>query len=59
VVDDAILQNNHVSLGIEDVKSLISCFLLCIWLCFVVLQVIMFNIVFKWSGLGEVVLVME
>ncbi len=31
----------------------------CFWLCFVVLQIIMFNVVLQWSGFGELVLVME
>ncbi len=46
-------------IGIEDAKSPVSCFLFCIWLCFVVLQIIMFNIVFQWSNLSELVLVMD
>jgi len=32
---------------------------LCFWLCFVVLQVTMFNVVLQWSGFGELVLGME
>jgi len=29
------------------------------WLCFVVLQVTMFNVVLQWNGFGELVSVME
>ncbi len=43
----------------EDAESPISCFLFYIWLCFVILQVITFNIIFQWSGLGELVSMME
>jgi hypothetical protein len=38
-------------------KVQLLCF--CFWLCFVVLQVIVFNVVFQWSGFGELVSVME
>ncbi len=55
MVDDAKLLNSYASLGIEDVKTPISC----IWLCFIVLQVIVFNIVLQLSGLGELVSMME
>jgi hypothetical protein len=34
-------------------------FVFCFWLCFVVLQVIVFTVVFQWSGFGELVPVME
>jgi hypothetical protein len=43
----------------KDTKSLVSCFLFCFWLCFVVLQVTKFNVVLQWSGFGELVSVME
>jgi hypothetical protein len=52
-------QNNYVSLGIKETKSLVICFIFCIWLCFVILQVILFNIVLQLSALGELVWVME
>jgi hypothetical protein len=59
VVDVVKLWNSYISIGMEDTKSPISCFLFYIWLCFVILQVTMFNIVFQWSGLGELVSMME
>jgi len=59
VANDAKLQNTYVLLGIEDVESLIFCFLFCIWLCFVVLQVTMFDIVLQSNNLSELVLEME
>jgi hypothetical protein len=59
VAYDAKLQSSYALLGIEDAESPVSCFLFCIWLCFVVLQDTEFNIVFQWNGLGELVLVME
>jgi hypothetical protein len=37
------------------VQLLVFCFLL----CFIVLQVIVFNVVFQWSSFGELVSVME
>jgi hypothetical protein len=43
----------------KEVKSPISCFLFYFWLCFVILKVIMFNVVFQWSGFGELVSIME
>ncbi len=59
VANDAKLQSSYASLRIEDVESPLSSFLFYIWLCFVVLQVTMFNIVFQWSGLGELVSMMK
>jgi hypothetical protein len=44
-------------LRFKDTESPISCF--CFWFCFVVLQVIVFNVVLQWSSFGELVLVME
>ncbi len=43
----------------KDVENPISCFLFCFWLCFVVLQVIVFNVVLQWSSFGELVSMME
>jgi hypothetical protein len=40
VVDDAKLQSSYASLGIEDTKSPVFCFIFCIWLCFVVLLIL-------------------
>jgi hypothetical protein len=34
-------------------------FSFCFWLCFVVLQVIVFNVVLQWSSFGELVSMME
>jgi hypothetical protein len=41
----------------KDIKSPV--FFFCFWLCFVVLQVIVFNVVLQWSDFVELVLVME
>jgi hypothetical protein len=43
----------------KDIESLVPCFLFYFWLCFVVLQVIVFNVVFQWSDFGELVSVIE
>jgi hypothetical protein len=41
----------------KDTESQLLVF--CFWFGFVVLQVIVFNVVFQWSGFGELVSMME
>ncbi len=59
MANDAKLRNYYVSLGIEDAKSSVSCFLFCFWFYFFVLQVIVFNVVLQWTGFSELVSMME
>jgi hypothetical protein len=49
-------------MGADDAKSSYAsrmCFFFRFWLCFVVLQVTVFNVIFQWSVFGELVSVMK